>query len=175
MSLRELAAADASAILANDGEVAILTPPTTYTYQWSVDGVEISGATAASYAIPGTHGTAYTCAVTGTNEAGTASQVIAGVVTLNTVTLASAPTAAATISVDCPYTRRDAHIDAEGIMVSGEEALISLALDAVADPETLRAKGWKCTVGGITYLWPEAEPKIDYTVGTVLIFLKRAE
>ena len=61
----------------------VYAAPTAYAYQWSKDGQAISGATSSSYTA--TASGSYSCAVTGSNPSGSASQASAG----STVTIAA--------------------------------------------------------------------------------------
>jgi hypothetical protein len=56
------------------------SPAPTYTYQWKLDGVAISGATASAYVVAsGDAGHVITVTVTATNASGSASATSAGV------------------------------------------------------------------------------------------------
>ena len=68
-------------------------------------------------------------------------------------------------------------IDAEGLRMIGESmtATISttnLAALGLADPEVLKAKGWKAEINGQSYRLNEAP--VDYTRGLVELTLKKA-
>jgi len=80
-------------------------------------------------------------------------------------------------TVACLSFRRGMTRDAEGLAVIGEASSLTLSLPelaakGIADPETLKEKGWLATTGGQNFRL-DACP-IDYTLGVATLILKRS-
>ncbi len=96
----------------------------------------------------------------------------------DTVTLtAPAELGGGIYSMPCQFIRRGMTRDVEGMGVISPAANITvsiaeLALIGIADPESMKVKGWAADVGGISYRITDAPA--DYFVGIVTMILKRA-
>lgn len=96
----------------------------------------------------------------------------------DSVTLTAPATLDSTVYVvPCITVRAGKRVEAEGFAVVGAHAeltvsLAELAAHGLTDPETLKARGWTATMGGVVYLFDE--PAIDYTIGEASVTLKRS-